>query len=58
VKAVTQMAEVTRQIVTALGKGAEHAPDEPPAEEHQPSSMHEAAAQTHQMMQQAAAQRK
>lgn len=57
VKAVTQMAEVTRQIVSALGQHQEEPAQEAPAEEHQPGSMHEAAAQTHQMMQQAAAKR-
>lgn len=57
VKAVTQMAEVTRQIVTALGKGQESAPDEP---EVSPSggSMDQAAAETHQAMQASASKQK
>ena len=61
VKACEQMAEVLRKIVTALGKGAEHAPDEegPPPEEEAapPKDYKEAAGQTHQMMQEAAAKR-
>lgn len=55
VKAVTQMAEVVRQIVTALGKGQEQGPDEPAPEEH--GTIDQATAETHQAMQQAAAKR-
>lgn len=65
IKAVTQMAEVTRQIVAALGKGASNAPDEaaPPEEaEEKPSNPHgsydKAAAETHEAMTSAAAKRK
>ncbi len=64
VKAVTQMAEVTRQIVAALGKGSSTAPDEPAPAEHEeaPSNPHgsydQAAAETHEAMTSAAAKRK
>lgn len=71
VKACDQMAEVVRQIVSALGQGAENAPSESdqetPQEEKeaqeeadkgQSSSFGQAAGETHQMMQQAAAKRK
>jgi hypothetical protein len=58
VKAVTQMADVTRQIVTALGKGQEATGDEePPAEQEQPRTMDQAASETSQMMQASAAKR-
>lgn len=62
VKAVEQMAEVTREIVKALGKGQEQTGDEepsaPPEEEAQPTSIDQAAAETSQAMQASAAKRK
>lgn len=66
VKAVTQMAEVCRQIVTALGKGQESQPDEenpeeeaaPSEEKDQPKSFGQAAGETEQMMAESAAKRK
>jgi hypothetical protein len=58
VKAVEQMADVTRQIVAALGKGQEETGDEePPAEQEQPRTMDQAANETSQMMQDSAAKR-
>lgn len=59
IKAVEQMADVTREIVKALGKGQEQTADEEPsAEEAAPSSFDQAAAETSQAMQESAAQRK
>lgn len=59
IKAVEQMADVTREIVKALGKGQEQTADEePPAEEEAPSSFDQAAAETSQAMQESAAKRK
>lgn len=56
VEAVSQMADVTRQIVSALGKGQEETGDEePPAEESSPKTYDEAAGETQAMMQAAAA---
>lgn len=58
VEAVSQMADVTRQIVSALGKGQEETGDEePPAEEKAPASYDEAAGETQAMMQASAAKR-
>ncbi len=51
VDAVKQMADVTREIVKALGKGQESTGDEePPEEQAQPSSLDQASAETQQAM--------
>lgn len=58
VKAVTQMADVARELVKALGKGQESTGDEEPAApepQEQPSTIDEAAAQTQEAMQASAA---
>lgn len=62
IQAVSQMADVTRKIVTALGKGQEATGDEepaapPPEREPQRHTMDSAAAGLHQDMQASAAKR-
>lgn len=58
VKVVEQCADVFRQVVKALGKGQEQTGDEEPAEQEQPESFDQAAAETSQAMQDSAAKRK
>lgn len=60
VKAVSQMADVARELVSALGKGQEAQPDEAAAaeEDQGPTSFDQAAAETSQAMQASAAQPK
>lgn len=58
IKAVSQMAEVTRQIVSALGKGQEDTGDEEPSSEAQPTphdTIGQAAGETGEAMQASAA---
>lgn len=51
VKAVTQMAEVMRQVVSALGKGQEESGNNEPPPEGAPNSFDQATAETHEAMQ-------
>jgi hypothetical protein len=57
IKAVTQMAEVARQLVSALGAGQEQTGDDEPAAAEEPGTIDQATAETHQAMQASAAQR-